>query len=127
MTTLTHSQSGDLTFVEGQPGQPLLAKADDINTVIGECFGLRTRSALLYAENLPPAFFDVSSQQAGVILQKLRNYGLRLAVVAAPGTVSMSSRFGELAAAEVRDNAFAVFETRDTAIAWLKGEGIRLE
>lgn len=117
--SLTHSQHEDLIFVEGAPGLPLLAKADDINDVIGECFGLQARSALLYAENMPPAFFDVSSQQAGVILQKLRNYGIQLAVVAAPGSVSFSSRFAELAAAERRDHAFAIFDNRDEAIAWL--------
>jgi hypothetical protein len=86
---------------------------------LGECFGAQTRLALLYAENLPPAFFDVSSQEAGAILQKLRNYGVRLAVVAPPGHVTMSSRFSELAAAEKRDNLFGIFVTRDKALAWL--------
>jgi hypothetical protein len=85
---------------------------------LGECFGAQTRLALLYAENLPPAFFDVSSQEAGAILQKLRNYGVRLAVVAPPGHVTMSSRFSE-AAAEKRDNLFGIFVTRDKALAWL--------
>ena len=47
-------------------------------------------------ENLTPAFFDLSSGEAGAILQKLRNYGIRLAVVCPPGRVLMSSRFGEM-------------------------------
>jgi hypothetical protein len=34
---------------------------------------------VLYSENLPPAFFDLSSGVAGAILQKLRNYKIRLA------------------------------------------------
>ena len=107
------------TIIEGPQGQPLLAEAREINDVLGECFGANTRWALLYAENLPAAFFDVSSRQAGDILQKARNYGVRLAVVAAPTTVAMSSRFSQLAAAERRDNMFGTFESRDEAIAWL--------
>lgn len=37
-------------------------------------------SALLYAPNLT-AKFDLSSREAGAILQKLRDYRIRLAVV----------------------------------------------
>ncbi len=42
--------------------------------------------ALLYAANLTRGFFDLSSEEAGAILQQLRNYGIRLAVVCVPGT-----------------------------------------
>ena len=116
--TMTHIRVGDAVVVEGPVGVSLLRSAGDINDVIGECFGAHTTLALLYARNLPHAFFDVSSQQAGEILQKLRNYGLRLAVVVAPGT-AVSRRFHELQAAERRDGAFAVFDSRDAALAWL--------
>jgi hypothetical protein len=117
---LLRRTDGELTFVEGPPEQPLLADARNINTVLEECFAVPCRSALLYAENLPPRFFDVSSQQAGAILQKLRNYGVRLAVVAPEGSVEMSTRFGELAAAERRDGSFGIFDTREAALAWLR-------
>jgi hypothetical protein len=115
---VTHTPVGDAVVVEGPAGEPLLRDAGDINDVIGECLGAHTTLALLYAENLPSAFFDVSSRQAGEILQKLRNYGLRLAVVAA-ADAAVSSRFHELQAAERRDGAFAVFRARDVALAWL--------
>jgi hypothetical protein len=108
-----------LTFLEGPPGWPFLQSADDINTLLEECFAVPTRSALLYAANLPSAFFDVSSQQAGTFLQKLRHYGMRVAVVAPADSVAMSHRFHELAAAEQRDGAFGVFDSRAAAIAWL--------
>ena len=121
MTAITHGVAGNLTFVEGSPGQPLLRDARDIKVVLEACFAVPTRSALLYADNMPAAFFDVSSQQAGAILQKLRNYGVRLAVVAPAGSVEMSSRFGELAAAERRDRAFGIFESREAALNWLAG------
>lgn len=116
---LGQTRVGAVVVVEGLAGAALLRDAGDINDVIGECFAAHTTLALLYGENLPTAFFDVSSRQAGEILQKLRNYGLRLAVVVAPGT-AVSSRFHELRAAERRDGAFAVFDSRDAALAWLK-------
>mgnify|MGYP000660045212 CR=1 FL=1 len=78
-----------------------------------------TEAALLYAENLPAAFFDLSSGQAGAILQKLRNYGIRLAVVCPPGHVRFSRRFGEMVSEERRGSLFGVFETRRAAREWL--------
>lgn len=116
--SLLQTRVGEAVVIEGPAGAALLRRADDINGVIGECFGARTALALLYGENLPLAFFDVSSRQAGEILQKLRNYGMRLAVVVAPGA-AVSRRFHELQAAERRDGAFAVFDSRDAALAWL--------
>jgi hypothetical protein len=90
MPTLARGTAGALIFVEGPPGEPLLQSADDVTALLEQCFAVPTRSALLYAANLPPGFFDVSSQQAGTFLQKLRNYGLRVAVVAPADSVPMS-------------------------------------
>jgi hypothetical protein len=118
-THLRNTTVDGSTFLEGQPGQPYLRRADDVTLLIEECFSSRTRRALLYAGNLPREFFDVSSQQAGTILQKLRSYRVRLAVVAPRDSIPMSSRFHELMAAEQRDDAFGVFDDREAAIAWL--------
>jgi hypothetical protein len=116
---LSRGTIGERVFLEGSPGEPYLRDAADINTLLEECWAVPTRSALLYADNLPPAFFDVSSQQAGAMLQKLRNYGFRLAVVAPVDAVKTSRLFSELAAAERRDRAFGLFDTREEAVAWL--------
>ena len=105
--------------IEGPAGSPLLGAAKDFNDVVGECFGAGTQLILLYAENLPPQFFDVSSREAGELLQKLRNYQLRLAVVA--DAIAASSTFQALATAERRDNTFAVFAGREEALEWLVG------
>jgi hypothetical protein len=103
----------------------VLARAAETNRLLEACFEARARAALLYAENLPPAFFDLSSGAAGEVLQKLRTYGgIRLAVVAAPdGPVRPSSRFGEMAAEERWKGHFALFDTADEARAWLAAEG----
>src|ERR1041385_3524717 len=68
--------------IEGPSGEPLMSEAGDVDRVIEACYSNRIRLVLLYAENLPDRFFDLSSGQAGAILQKLRNYRMRLAVVA---------------------------------------------
>lgn len=112
-------QEQGLRFVEGEPDQAWLVSASDINDLIGTCLGEDIHVALLYGPNLPPAFFDLSTGVAGEILQKLRNYHIRLALVCPPGQVRFSTRFHELLADEQRGSYFGVFETRPAAIAWI--------
>ncbi len=54
-----------------------------------------------------------------VVLQKLRDDSIRLAVVRPPGSAAFSTRFRDMVAEERRGPDFGVFETRDEAIAWL--------
>lgn len=112
-------EEGGVRVVEGAPNEPLMTRVDDASRVIEACFSHRARLALLYASNLTERFFDLSSGDAGAILQKLRNYGVRLAVVCPPGSVQFSSRFGEMLAEEHRRRDFRVFETRAAALEWL--------
>lgn len=112
-------EEGGVIAVEGQAGVPWMAGADDVDLVLEACFSEGARAVLLYAENLPEAFFDLSSGQAGAILQKLRLYGVRLALVAPPGSYRASSRFGEMAKEENRGPHFGMFETREAAREWL--------
>lgn len=117
--TLAIVEDAGIKAVEGTPGQKFMNSVKDAGLVVEACLSARTRSALLHAENLTPAFLDLSSGEAGEILQKLRNYKIRLAVVCAPGQVQFSSRFGEMLAEERRGPYFGVFDTRAQARAWL--------
>lgn len=117
--TLAIVEDAGVKAVEGTPGQRVMSGVKDAGLVIEACLSARTRAALLYADNLTAAFFDLSSGEAGEILQKLRNYRIRLAVVCAPGQVQFSSRFGEMLAEERRGPYFGVFDTRADARAWL--------
>jgi Domain of unknown function (DUF4180) len=114
---------GGLRIVEGVPDQSFMSRLDDANRVIETCFSGNVRHVLLYAANLPKRFFDLSSGEAGAVLQKLRNYGVRLAVVCPAGSVRFSSRFEEMLAEERRRQHFGVFETRDAAREWLGRQG----
>jgi hypothetical protein len=108
-----------MKMLEREPGARYLADAGDVGRLIEDCFSSGARSALLYADNLPRKFFDLSSGQAGLILQKLRSYRVRLAVVAPKERVVPTRPFNEMAAEERRSGQFALFETREAAAAWL--------
>ena len=107
-------------FVEGVPDAAFMANVHDLDRLIEACFADHAQAALLYASNLTPGFFDLSSGEAGAILQKLQNYRIRLAVVCVPGSVVFSSRFGELMADEQRGTDFGLFESRQAACDWLQ-------
>lgn len=108
-----------MKMLEREPGMRYLADANDVGRLIEDCVSAGARTALLYADNLPGKFFDLSSGQAGVILQKLRTYKVRLAVVAPTERVVPSTLFKEMLAEERKSGQFAMFETRDAAAAWL--------
>lgn len=111
----------DQRFGEGPAGHPLLTCVDDVSKVIEVCLTHALDRVLLYPENLPAAFFDLSSGEAGAILQKLRNYHIRLAVVHAPD-LTMSHRFGGMVRDEQRGPYFRLFGDRATAQRWLCAE-----
>ena len=91
-----------------------MRKPDDAARLVEACWAAKTRLALVYPENLTPRFFDLSSAEAGIILDKLRRCRVRLAVVCPPGAITFSSRFREILCDD-----FQVFETRDAAVDWL--------
>ena len=105
-------------LLEGAPGQPLMASVEDLSRVLEACFENAAHNLLLYPENLTERFFDLSSGEAGAILQKLRNYHIRLAIVRS-ATLRLSSRFDELIADENRGPYFRLFDERSAAQEWL--------
>jgi hypothetical protein len=105
--------------LEGTPGSPLLRSPDEAADLVEACFNGRSKRLLLYPENLTDRFFDLSSREAGAILQKLRNYQVRLAVVLSPGSATPGGRFAELMVEENRDRFFRLFAERTQAEAWL--------
>lgn len=109
-------------MIEGPRDRPWLTAEADWKSVVEACYSARSQDALLYAVNLPPAFFHLSSRLAGEYLQKWRQYRVRVGVVC-PATVTFSTRFGEMLAEEAGRGYFRIFGTRDDAVAWLKDVG----
>jgi hypothetical protein len=116
---LAVSEQAGVRFLEGPPELPLMLRTEDATLLVEACFSHRAKAALLHAPNLTENFFDLSSGEAGAILQKLRNYRIRLAVVCTPGSVRFSSRFGEMVSEESRTGYFQVCETAQAAREWL--------
>ena len=108
------SEESGVRIVEAALGEPLMRRPQDATLVLEACLSARVRGALLYPENLTSQFFDLSSGEAGEVLDKLRRFHVRLAVVCQPNTVRFSSRFPEILSDDLR-----VFETRDEARLWL--------
>ena len=106
--------------IEGPAGEPLMTSVKDTDLIVEACFSNDVQTALLYAENVTDDFFDLSSGNAGAVLQKLRNYGIRLAVVCPPGSVGFSTRFEEMLAQERQGRYFDVLESRRAALEWLE-------
>ncbi|MFL5734957.1 MAG: DUF4180 domain-containing protein [Chloroflexia bacterium] len=113
---------GEQKIVEGLPGTGLIQSPDDVVDLIGACFENKAQAVLLYAENLTERFFDLSSGEAGAILQKFRNYRTRVAVVVSQDGSPQSSKFREMVSEESRGGDFRLFGDREAAEAWLLGD-----
>jgi glutamate synthase domain-containing protein 3 len=105
-------------YLEGPAGQKLIRGEDDVVEIIGLCYEHDTDRVMLYEENLTEHFFDLSSREAGEILQKFRNYFVKVAAVMPPEK-SGRGKFGEMVAEENQGGYFNVFENRDEAESWL--------
>ncbi len=90
---------------------------DPLRAVVA-CIEHGTYLLLLDAGTLPPSFFDLSTGVAGDVVQKLVNYGVRMAAVV-PDLDAHSVRFREFAREANRLARFRFFATRDEAVAWL--------
>lgn len=60
---------------------PLVASEQDAVDLVGSLSGSRVSVVAVPVSRLPASFFSLSSGVAGVLVQKLVNYRLRLAVV----------------------------------------------
>lgn len=121
MNSMKVSRYRGVEYAEGLAGERVLQKGDDSVDLIGFCIENGTSRVLLFAENVADDFFDLRSGIAGVVLQKLRNYQIKLALVL-PSEASSKGRFGEMVREENRGQDFRVFEDADEARAWLIGD-----
>ena len=90
---------------------------DPVRAVVA-CIEQETRALLLDAGALPAAFFDLRTGVAGEVVQKLVNYGIRMAAVV-PDLAAHPPRFRQFAREANRGAQFRFFPTRAEAVAWL--------
>jgi hypothetical protein len=63
------------------PDGPIFHTERDVVALIGDAIGHQTDTVLLPTSRLGEAFFDLSSQVAGSVVQKFANYRQRLVIV----------------------------------------------
>ena len=85
---------------------------------VAACFEHGAQALLLDRSALPPAFFDLRTGVAGELVQKLAQYGIRLACVV-PDLDAQPERFREFARESNRGSHARFFGSRDDAAAWL--------
>jgi hypothetical protein len=94
--------------------------AGDVLDLIGACHEHDADRILVDAALLPPAFFELRTRFAGEFLQKLANYGFRIAIVfPADALTAHGARFGEFLAEAKNGRGFRAFTERAVAEAWL--------
>ena len=105
-------------FGLGPLGEAFLTEAENSSRLVEACGNAMVARIVLYPENLPKGFFDLSTRIAGEVLNKLRMYRIRLAVIRTPG-LKLSRHFGEMLVDERRYGYFALYESLEEAMDWL--------
>ncbi|MBN1755196.1 DUF4180 domain-containing protein [bacterium] len=105
-------------YLRGPIGKRLLSSPLQIMELLNECANHNTNLILLRAENLTPGFFDLSSREAGEILQKFSNYRIKAALVISSDQ-EKSRMFNEMSLETNRGNIFRIFEKVEQAEQWL--------
>jgi hypothetical protein len=116
---LTIIQTGKKNYAAGIPGQQLMRTIEDAMAIIEFCFENQLDRVMLYADNFTDRFFDLSSREAGLLLQKFRNYHIKVAAVVSLETTPHSRNFPEMVAEENRRGDFHLCADPEEAEAWL--------
>jgi hypothetical protein len=98
-----------------------IGQAGDALALVTACVEHGTHRVLLEARQLPADFFALRTGFAGEFLQKLQNYGVRLAVVF-PQDVEHGESFRAFLLEAKRGRSFRAFSERSEAEAWLASE-----
>jgi len=86
---------------------------------VRSCLESGAEALLFDADALPETFFDLRTGVAGEVVQRLVNYGLRMAAVV-PDPAAHGERFTEFAREAARGHGpFRFFPDRAAALDWL--------
>lgn len=97
-----------------------IGAADSLDLVVA-CLENDSTRLLVESRHLPPEFFDLKTGFAGELLQKIQNYGIRLAGVF-PSEAGYGERFRELLREARRGRGFRAFAAREDAEIWLASD-----
>src|SRR5512140_2286849 len=117
MTTRTVEQ-GHAKYLMPAYGEGFTLTSRTVADMISECLATGIMCFLAEEEHLAEEFFKLESLEAGEILQKFRNYGIRFAVVVSPDRLR-AGRFREMVSEEKKGHWFSAFTQRVKAEEWL--------
>ena len=104
-------------YIAGMSGKTFITAEQDILDFIAHCGDYPTNRILLYEDNLTKDFFDLKTQLAGKIMQKLANYSVKAAVVISARRIQ--GRFGEMARETKNSGNVRYFTDQHAAEVWL--------
>ena len=111
----------NMTYIECNSPDFVIRNEQDILDLIVGCGENDSNKVLIYEANLSPDFFDLKTNLAGTLFQKMANYHLRGAGVISFDEIK-SERFKELIFECNRGNLFRFFEDKEAAERWLTSE-----
>ena len=111
-------EKGSFRYLTSSHGEGALLSTANLAEIIAACLEEGVTSLLMHEKNVSPPFFQLQTLEAGEILQKLRTYGIRCAVVVSPSR-PQPERFREMASEEKKGRWFSVFSSRQEAESWL--------
>lgn len=99
---------GSLCILSCDKNGPKISTEEDINDIIGIAFGERADWIVLPDARLTENFFDLKTGFAGLLIQKIVNYQLRLAIL------------GDISGVCERSKAFNdfVYESNRGSVCW---------
>lgn len=115
---VTLQTKGEKRYVASELSNQFIRTPQDVLDLI--VWGGERGATLFLLEdlNFSLAFYDLKTGLAGEILQKLSNYGVRLAIVGQFALVK-SKRFRELMSESNKGSQVRFARSRDEAIAWM--------
>lgn len=116
MIEMSEREMNGVTYFDIRSG--MLACGTDALDIVGGCTNPSLNRVLLRADDLSPAFFDLSTGLAGAVLLKFSNYRLKVALVLTPNQIP-AGRFAEFAGETRRNREFRIWLDEESALGWL--------
>ena len=111
------SEKIKIQYIEGVAGKTFINSEQDILDFIVFCGYHDTNRIMLHEENLSEDFFDLKTQLAGKIMQKLSNYRIKGAAVISGKRIK--GRFGEMVLESKKFGDMRFFTDKNEAEIWL--------
>jgi len=116
--TVSIAEKNNIKYLKAEQGQLIIRSEQDVPDILAEGYLENIQKVLLYSDNLHDSFFDLSTRQAGHIIQKFSNYRVQVALIVLPET-QKSKLFTDWEAELNQGGLFRLFDEENKAVEWL--------